>query len=147
MLLSGYKLKLPRGYTGLKAGANLGIGDFAHAATQCVTEEVALVGHSLALEAAVAGKGDGLAGDELRKIRCALGGVRLGTVVCICYDSIGLIAEFGSELAMRCEYLCRRLNQLFVTSRVGRDFCGLVAVEATLLHAVAYLLASLARGI
>ena len=72
MLLAGHKLELAGSQPRLEAGANLGIGGFAHAATQGVAEDVALIGDGLALKAAVAGKGYGLAGDPLRSSRdCA----------------------------------------------------------------------------
>ncbi len=124
------------------------IGGFAHAAPQGITEDVAFIGDGLALEAAVAGKGDGLARPELpafsglRSSRLALDALpRLG------HNLIGLIAELGRNLPVRGQHFGGRENLLLVAGGVRGDLRGLWALIPALLQVLAYLLAARAGGV
>jgi hypothetical protein len=60
VFLRRLNLKLTGSDARLEAGPHLGIGGFAHPAPESIAEESAFVGHGLALEATLAGEGDGL---------------------------------------------------------------------------------------
>ena len=51
-------LKFPGGQAGFKIGADLGICDLAHAATEPIADQSPFIHNGLALEVLVAGKGD-----------------------------------------------------------------------------------------
>ena len=144
VLRRGDKLKFAGGQTLFDAGANLGVGGFAHAAPQGIAEEGALIGDSLALEAAFAGKGHCFLGGLLRFLRSALGRFLLATLAGRGHNLIRLIAELGGQLAVRREHLGGRLNLLLVARGVGGDLRRLVAGETILLHVCEDLILALA---
>src|SRR5271156_2678878 len=100
MLLARHTLELAGSQPRLEAGAHLGIGGFAHAAPQCIAEDVTFIGDGLALEAAMAGEGYGLVSDLLHRFGNVLRSLPLAARPRLDDDSVGLIAELYGKLAM-----------------------------------------------
>ena len=139
-----HSLKFSRGNPGIKVAANLGIGDGAHAAPESVTNQCPLIDDCLPLKILVARKG--------KRFPCAVERIGrllllLDSLACRAHDRVGLVAEVGSELAMRSHHFAGRMNLLLVAGRVGRDLSSLLAVPTGALQVLANLLTARAGRI
>ena len=114
-------LKFPGGQAGIKIGANLGIGDLAHAAAEPIADQGAFIYDGLALEVLVAGKGERFP-DTVNRVHGLL--LMLKPLARRADNGIGLVAEVGGELAMRGHDLAWRMDFFPVAGRVRGDLGG-----------------------
>ena len=116
------RLKFPGSKPGIEIGADLGVGDFAHAAPEAVAHQGALVDDRFALEVLVTGKGQ-------RFLRAIVWDGWLDLVLNPfprrADDGIGLIAELGGQPPMGVEHFLGRQNLLLVACGVSGDLRGL----------------------
>src|SRR5882757_6031137 len=91
-------VKFSRGNAGVKIAANLGISDVTHATSESVTNQCSLIDDCLSLKILVARKGKRFPHAVERMGRLLL---LLDALACRAHDRVGLVAELGSELAMR----------------------------------------------
>jgi hypothetical protein len=105
--------KFPRSQAGFKIGAYLGMGDFAHPATEPVADERPFVNYGFTLEVFIAGKGDTFPNAVERVDRLLL---MLRPFACGAYNGVGLVPKVCRQLPVRGHYLSRRVN-LFAVAR------------------------------
>ena len=131
-----HSVKFSRGNTGIKIAANLSIGDVTHAPPKSVTDQCALIDDCLSLKILVARKGKRFP-HAVERGRLLL---LLDSLACRAHDSVGLVAEVGSEPAMRSHDFARRMNLLLVTSRVRGDLSSLLALPTGALQELVFTL-------
>ena len=64
----------------------------------------------------------------------------LDSLACRAHDSVGLVAEVGSELAMRSHHFAGRMNLLLIAGRVRRNLSSLLALPTGALQILTNLL-------
>src|ERR1700676_3397194 len=107
-------LEFPRSQAGLKIDPDLGMGNFAHAATQPVADQSTFINNRLALEVLVAGKGERFPNTLKRVDRFFL----MLRPFTRCTDhSLGLVSEVCRQLPVRGHDVTRRMNLLAVPRR------------------------------
>ena len=117
-LRSLYDLKFPRGQASVKIGANLGVRDLAHPATEAVADQRPLIHDRLALEVLVAGKGKRFS-NPVQRVDGLL--LMLRPFTCCTDNSVGLVPKGSCQLPVCGHYLRRRMDLFAVASRVRRD--------------------------
>ena len=111
-------LKFSGSQAGVKIGADLGMGDLAHAATEPVADQRAFIHNRLALEVLVAGKGERFS-NALKGVDGLL--LMLRPFPRCANNSLGLVSKVCRQLPVRGHHLSRRMNLLAVTGRVRSD--------------------------
>src|ERR1022692_1762578 len=111
-------LKFPRSQAGVKMGADLGMGDLAHAAPEPVANQRTFIDNRLALEVLVARKSERFSNTVKR-----VGGLllMLRPFTCRAHNRLGLVPKVCRQLAVRGHHLARRMDLLAVTRRVRGD--------------------------
>ena len=99
-----YDLKFPRGQANVKIGANLGVSDLAHSATEAVADQRPLIYDRLALEILVAGKGKRFS-NPVQRVDGLL--LMLRPFTCCADNSVGLVPKVGCQLPVCSHYLRR----------------------------------------
>ena len=111
-------LKFPGSQAGVKIGADLGMGDLAHSATEPVADQRTFIHNRLALEVLVAGKGERFS-NPVQRVDGLL--LMLRPFPRCAYNSVGLVPKVCRQLPVRGHHLSRRMNFLAVTRRVRSD--------------------------
>jgi len=124
-----YDLKFPRGQTSVKIGANLGVRNLPHTATEAVADQRPLIYDRLAFEILVAGKGKGFS-NPVQRVEGLLLMLRLFT--CCTDNGVGLVPKRSCQLPVCGHYLRRRMDLFPVASRVCRDLGSFFSGAASL---------------
>ena len=132
-------LKFSGGQAGVKIGADLGMGDLAHPATEPVADQRTFIHNRLALEVLVAGKGERFSNTVKRVDRFLL---MLRPFPRCAYNSVGLVPKVCRQLPMRGHHLSRRMDLLAVTRRVRSDLGSFLPRAARAFEVFTNLLAS-----
>ena len=99
-----YDLKFPGGQASVKIGANLGVGDLAHSATEPVADQRPFIHNRLALEVLVAGKGKRFS-NPVQRVDGLL--LMLRPFTCCAYNSVGLVPKVCCQLPVCGHHLAR----------------------------------------
>src|ERR1700688_666764 len=102
-------LKFSGGQAGVKIGADLGVSDLPHTATEPVADQRPFIHNGLALEVLVAGKGERFSNPVQRVDRSLL---MLRPFPRCAYNSVGLVPKVCGQLPMRGHDLSRRMDLL-----------------------------------
>src|SRR5208282_5338677 len=104
-------LKFPGSQTGIKIGADLGMSDLPHAATEPVADQRTFIDNRLALEVLVAGKGERFS-NTVKRVDGLL--LMSRPFPCCAYNRLGLVSKVRRQLPVRGHDLSRRMNFLAV---------------------------------
>ena len=137
-----YGLKFPCRETGIKIASHLGIGNFTHSATEPVADQRSFIDHGLALKVFITGEGQRFADLFQRIERPLLMPLPFSSLP---NHGLGLMAEVGSEFAVRGHHLTRGVDLFPVTGGVRSDLGCLFSSAACALQVLTDLLAARAR--